>query len=165
MSFPTQTETVPVRIYHIDDRIMVAAPLPGLEPADIRVSIAGTCVTIDGKERGPHQHERDLLVAEWTIGPYHREVILPQPVDGALANATYGNGVLVLALPKLALGQPTVPTEFRLQAVGETTHGEWVGHSGSTIVPTTTEDHQQKHRAENGHGNSHSSSDQEQGKH
>ncbi len=140
--------TIPVRIYQIDDRIMVAAPLPGLEPGDISVTITGTRVTIRGEERGPGQHERDLLLAEWTIGPYYREVILPQPVNGALANATYGNGVLVLALPKLTQGQPEVESEFRLQAIGATPHGERVGHSGSTLSPTTTQEHQQKHNAE-----------------
>jgi HSP20 family protein len=152
MSHQQQLNIVPVRVYQIDDRIMLAAPMPGLEPEDISVAVAGPRVTIRGAERGPGQHERDLLLAEWTIGPYHREVILPQPVNGALANATYGNGVLVLALPKLEHGQPGAEAEFHLQAVGATIHGERVGHSGSTIAPTTTADHQQKHRAENGDG-------------
>jgi HSP20 family protein len=143
-----QTKTVPVRIYQIDDRIMVAAPMPGLEPEDISVAIAGARVIIRGAERGPGQHERDLLAAEWTVGPYYREVLLPQPVNGTLANATYGNGVLVLALPKTEQGEPGMAAEFRLQAVGTTTHGERVGHSGSIITPTTTLEHQRKHDAE-----------------
>src|SRR5262245_28076572 len=142
MDYPQQSTTVPVRVYQIDDRIMVAAPLPGLEPEDITVTIAGPRVTIRGVERGPGQHERDLIMAEWTIGPYDRELVLPQPVHGDLANATYGNGVLVLALPKLGTGEPEVATEFRLQPVGATIHGERVGHSGSTITPTTTREHQ-----------------------
>jgi HSP20 family protein len=102
-----QLTTVPVRLYQIDDRIMVAAPMPGLEPEDIAVIVAGSRVIIRGAERGPGQHERDVLLAEWTIGPYYRELVLPQPVNGVLTNATYGNGVLVLALPKLAHGNCT----------------------------------------------------------
>jgi HSP20 family protein len=142
-----QPMTVSVRIYQVDDRIMVAAPLPGLEPENIHVTVAGTRIVIRGEERGPHQHERDLLLAEWMIGPYFREVILPQPVNGARTNATYGNGVLVLALPKLEHEQQEAEAEFRLQPVGATTHGERVGHSGSTISPTTTREHQRKHDA------------------
>src|SRR5262249_48208922 len=140
-------KTVPVRMYQIDDRIMVAAPMPGLEPEDISVTIAGLRVTIRGEERGPGQHERDLMLAEWTIGPYFREVILPQLVNGTLTNATYGNGVLVLVMPKMESVQPE-EIEFQLQAVGATIHGERVGHSGSTISPTTTQEHQHKHDAE-----------------
>ena len=111
-----QAATVPVRMYQVDDRIMVAAPMPGLEPENISVTIAGVHLTIRGEERGPGQHERDLMLVEWTIGPYYREVLLPQPVNGALTNATYGNGVLVLVMPKVESVQPEVT--FQLQAVG-----------------------------------------------
>jgi len=148
MTHQSSLNPTPVRIYQIDDRIMLATPLPGLEPEDITVHIAGTRVTIRGEERGPGQHERDLLLAEWTIGPYYREVVLSQPVNGTLTNATYGNGVLVLAMPKLAQGQSAAETEFRLQPIGTTAHGERIGHSGSTITPTTTQEHRQKHAAE-----------------
>src|SRR5258706_10982733 len=103
-----ELHTVPVRMYTTDSRIMIAAPMPGLEPDDISVNVADAHVTIRGQERGPRQHERDLLLAEWTVGPYERQIELPRPVNGALANATYGNGVLVLALPILALEQPSV---------------------------------------------------------
>ena len=38
-----------------------------------------------------------LATAEWTVGPYERELRLSRPVSAALANVTLGNGVLVLA--------------------------------------------------------------------
>jgi HSP20 family protein len=145
---PQQQQHIPVRIYQTDDRIMVAAPLPGLEPENISVTVVGDRITIRGEERGPGQHERNLLAAEWTVGPYYREVTLPQPVNGALGNATYGNGVLVLALPKLADEQPRTSVEFQLQAIAAT-RGERVGHSGSAIHPATTEEHRQQHEVGN----------------
>ena len=148
MPHQQQLTKCPVRMYQTVDRIVMAVPLPGLEPEDIHVSVSGKRVTIHGEERGPHQHDRDLLLAEWSIGPYHCELTLPEPVDGALANATYGNGVFVLALPKLAQEQPTSHVEIHLQRVGNTIVGERVGHSGSTIAPTTTEEHMRKHRIE-----------------
>ena len=138
-----ELRTVPVRMYTTDSRIMIAAPMPGLEPGDISVTVADAHVTIRGQERGPRQHERDLLLAEWTVGPYERQIQLPQPVNGALANATYGNGVLVLVLPILALGQPSVRSDFVL-AVILATRGERVGHSGRDLHPTTTQEHRQK---------------------
>jgi HSP20 family protein len=88
MAHQQQSKTISVRIYQIDDRIMVAAPMPGSESEDIAVTIVGTHVTIRGEERGPGQHERDLILAEWTVGPYYRKPVLPQPVNGALTNAT-----------------------------------------------------------------------------
>jgi HSP20 family protein len=118
---------VPVRVYQSENRIMVAAPLPGLEPEDILVTVEGNRVTIDGERRGVRQDERDLLITEWEIGPYHRDLELPESVDGRTANASYGNGVLVLMLPKG--GQSGGKTEIRLEAI-EPTVGMRVGHSG-----------------------------------
>ena len=143
MASQGQPNVVPVRTYTRDGRIMSAAPMPGLEPHDISVTVADAHVTIRGQERGPRQHERDLLLAEWTVGPYERQIELPQPVNGALANATYGNGVLVLALPILASGQPSVRSEFVLEVIAAT-RGERVGHSGRDLHPTTTRERRQK---------------------
>ena len=139
----SQPQNVPVRMYQTDNQIMIAAPVPGLEPQNISVTIDGDRVSIRGEERGPHQHERDLLLAEWTVGPYLREVTLPQPVSGALTNATYGNGVLVLAMPKLEQGQSGAGAEFQLEAISAT-RGERVGHSGREMRETTTAEHRQK---------------------
>jgi HSP20 family protein len=123
---------LPVRLYQTGERLTIAAPMPGLQPKDIRVKVAGDRVVIHGEERGPHQHGLDLLLEEWTIGPYHREVDLPAAVDGSLANATYGNGVLVLSLPR-ATGRG-VRAELRLTSTGAT-RGEHVGHVGREARP------------------------------
>ena len=37
---------------------------------------------------------KELLMDEWSIGVYHRELALPVAVNAACANVTYGNGVL-----------------------------------------------------------------------
>ena len=139
----SQQQTVPVQIHQAEDRIVLAAPMPGLEPEDISVVIAGNKVSIQGEYRGSRQEQGDLLVSEWTIGPYSREIILPQPVDGALTNASYGNGVLVLSMPKVAPGQRASHAEFRLEVI-EATRGQRVGHTGSNIQPTTTQEHRQR---------------------
>lgn len=140
-------QALPVRIYQSAARLMIAAPMPGLEPSDISVTIEPDRVVIHGAQRGPHQHDLELLLAEWTFGPYHREVSLAHPVQGALANATYGNGVLVLSLPKMKPGEPGVPAEIRLQPV-DATRGERVGHVGRAMRALTTEEHRRdKHRS------------------
>ena len=132
-----QAKRLPVRIYQSENQFALAAPVAGLEPGDITVAIEGKRVTIQGKERGPHQHDLDLLKAEWTIGPFFREVVLPKNVDGSLANATYGNGVLVLTMPKANGREKPTRTEFTLEAI-EPTRGERIGHVGHRIQNTTT---------------------------
>lgn len=68
-----QINRLPVRICRSENQFALAAPLAGLEPEDITVTIEGRTVTIQGKERGPHQHDLDLLKAEWSVGPYNGE--------------------------------------------------------------------------------------------
>jgi HSP20 family protein len=142
-----QQQTVPVQMHQTPDHLVLAAPMPGLEPEDITITINGDRLTVGGEYRGSRQDQPEVLLSEWTIGPYYREVILPQPVHGELTNATYGNGVLVLSMPKLAPGVQGGDTEFRLQALTDT-RGQRVGHTGAHIQPTTTQDrHQRKTQA------------------
>src|SRR2546421_419754 len=104
MTDPTP-QTMPVQLHQAAKRLVLAAPMPGLEPQDIVVTIHDERVIIHGAYRGSRQGQPEILVSEWTIGPYHRELRLPQPVNGVLTNATYGNGVLVLSMPTLAPGE------------------------------------------------------------
>jgi HSP20 family protein len=141
-----QTQRLPVRIYQSVNQFALAAPLAGLEAEDIQITIDGKRVTIHAKQRGPRQDGLDLLRAEWNIGPYHRKINLPEKVDGSLANATYGNGVLVLTLPKTNGKPKSTRAEFTLEAITPT-RGERVGHVGHEIMPTTTEERRAKRPA------------------
>jgi HSP20 family protein len=138
-----QQQAIPVQMHQTDDRLVVTAPMPGLEPEDISVCISGAHVTIRGDYRGSRHDQPEALLSEWTAGPYYRELVLPQPVDGALTNATYGNGVLVLSMPKRAFGTPGTNAEFRLEAL-EGPRGQRVGHTGSDMQPTTTQEKRQR---------------------
>ena len=143
MIAPEQEQVVPVRLYQGGERLMAALPLPGLEPQDIEVTLRGAQLVVHGEYRGPHQADRDLLIAEWAIGPYHREIALPQTVDGGRTNATYGNGVLVVVMPVAAHAAPPNDATFRLEVLAAT-RGTHVGHAGHDLHQTTTAEHRQR---------------------
>jgi HSP20 family protein len=138
-----QQQSIPVQIHQADNRLVLAAPMPGLEPQDISVIISGDRVTIRGEYRGSRQDQPEVLVSEWTIGPYYRDIVLPQPVNGVLTNATYGNGVLVLSMPTLEPGKQGGYTEIRLETITGA-RGQYVGHTGSDIQPTATRESRQQ---------------------
>jgi HSP20 family protein len=140
-------QSIPLQIHENDSQIVLAAPMPGLEPQDISVVIAGDKVTISGNYRGARQDKENVLLAEWTVGPYVREIVLPQPVNGQLTNATYGNGVLALAMPKTQTENGH--TEFQIEVV-QSTLGQRIGHTGSDLRPMTTAEH--RHRMAEVHG-------------
>src|SRR5262249_35415267 len=104
--------------YRTEDLVTVAAPMPGLEAENIAVDVTGDGrLVLRGQLRGALKDVKELLVDEWSVGPYHREVELPCPVDGEGAPAKYGNGVRVVVLPVAAENraaqlslEPTAPT-------------------------------------------------------
>ena len=122
-----EVQQIPVKMYRSENRLMVAAPMPGLEPGDIGVEVtADGYLVLHGELRGALKGMKDLLMDEWSIGDYHRVLQLPDEVNGELANVTYGNGVLVVALPVVS---QTSPATLRLNELTPT-HGSRVGNAG-----------------------------------
>lgn len=130
---------VPVKLYRTEDRIMVAAPMPGLEADDISVEITPHHhLILSGEVRGLLKGIKELIVDEWTVGGYYRDLELPVDVNGGEANVTYGNGVLVVALP---VAQQTTPARLRMQPF-DVDRGERAGNAGHPPHPQTTAQHQ-----------------------
>ena len=120
-------QRIPVKVYRTDERLMVVAPMAGLEPEDIvvEVTIDGGLI-LHGNQRGLLKDVKELLLDEWSVGSYYRELALPVPVNGICANVTYGNGVLTVTLP---ISTQTSPARLVLDRVAPA-HGERKGNSG-----------------------------------
>jgi len=152
MHDPPALQRVPVKVYRTDDRLTVAAPMPGLMPEDIRVEVtADNHLVLHGDLRGLLKGDKEVLLDEWDVGSYHRDLPLPNAVDGELATVTYGNGVLVVALP---LADRIRPAQLTVEAAGPG-HAERVGSAGHPVEPLTTEAHRAaKQEVEAEHGGS-----------
>jgi len=120
-------QQVPVKMYRSSDRLTVAAPMPGMEPEDIFVQVTEDGhLMIQGEVRGLLKDVKELLLDEWSVGTYFRDVPLPDPVNGEDANVTYGNGVIVVALP---IKDQVTPATLLLDKVG-VARGEYIGKAG-----------------------------------
>ncbi len=121
MQEATNPQSLPVKLYRMHDHLTVAAPMPGLEPEDILVEVTeqGQLI-LHGDRRGSLKEVKEVLLDEWNVGPYHRELILPEPVDGEHANITYGNS------------QEMQPARITLEKTG-TAHGEYRGNIGGHL--------------------------------
>ena len=130
---PTQRpHSMPAKIYRTPLRLMVAVPMPGLEPEDISVEITpAPALVIRGRQRGELKGIKVELLNEWSAGDDERLVALPAPVNGQLANVTYGNGVLVVALP---IADQTQPARLTLAALSAT-RGLHAGNMGRPVRP------------------------------
>lgn len=138
-----EAQRVPVKVYQSSDRLTVAAPMPGLEPDDITVEITpGNQLVLHGGGRGRLKGENQVFKDEWNPGPYCRELTLPSPVDGSMANITYRNGILVVVLP---LADETRSAHLGLDVVGPE-YGERVGNAGHPVRSVSNAEHNASHQ-------------------
>jgi len=120
-------QEIPVKVYRTSDRLMVAAPMPGLQPEDILIEVTPMGhLILQGQLRGMLKDIKELVLDEWSVGSYYRELALPDGVDGEQANVTYGNGVVVVCLPLVA---QTRPARLTLETVAPA-RGERQGTAG-----------------------------------
>ena len=126
---------IPVKVYRTDERLMIASPMAGLEPENILVEVThdGRLI-LHGEQRAMLKEVKELLVDEWSVGVYERELALPVPVNAVCANVTYGNGVLLVTLP---ISDQTSPARLTLQRVTPT-HGEHKGNAGHPVTCVQT---------------------------
>ncbi|HEY7350838.1 MAG TPA: Hsp20/alpha crystallin family protein [Ktedonobacterales bacterium] len=132
MPDPSVLQHILVKVYRSADRLMVATPMPGVEPEDISVEITGeNRLILQSRWRGELKGIKQQLVNEWRPGGYYRELELPHAVDGTLANVTYNNGIVVVALP---LAEQTRPARLALDVL-EATHGVLARNAGHPVRP------------------------------
>src|SRR5690349_24564589 len=97
MQEQVKRQHIPVKVYRTDERLMTAAPMAGLEPENILVEVTGDGrLILHGDQRALLKEVKELLVDEWSVGVYHRELALPVPVNAVCANVTYGKPDLFL---------------------------------------------------------------------
>jgi HSP20 family protein len=90
-----ETQRVPVNVYETDNAVVIVAPLPGVMPEDVSVTVEAGQVTITASMRSPAP--KDYLVHEWHYGPFERAVDVPEGY-GADAKASFGNGQLAVSV-------------------------------------------------------------------
>ncbi len=120
---------LPVNLYRNNNRVVVTAPSPGLEPVNVRIEVRGRRLSMVEDARGPGQSRVQYVRREWSTGPARRSVVLPAPVDARRANATYDNGVLTIILPVAPKATPGV---ILMSKVG-TAKGRGIRHVGREL--------------------------------
>lgn len=96
---------IPVESFTEDDRYVVRADLPGIDPEkDIEVKVDGDVLTIHGERR---EEERENGHSEVRYGSFTRSLRLPKGASATDVEARYDAGVLEVTVPmKEATGEP-----------------------------------------------------------
>lgn len=99
--------TPPIDLGETPEEIIVRAELPGIDPNELEVTIAGGQLVLAGEKKDvAADAERGFYQTESRAGRFRRTIPLSQPVDPDQVQAEYANGVLTIRLKKVAAAAP-----------------------------------------------------------
>ena len=104
-SEPRQGFQPQVDVFRLEEpaELHVVVELPGIEPADVHISLEGRLLTIAGERRRPTAGRRlSYYRLEIEYGPFARRLLLPEDIDVEATRATFERGLLTVVVPVAA---------------------------------------------------------------
>lgn len=90
-----------VDVYKVENTLWIVAPVAGVDPKDISVSVRDDLLTIKGQRHLPFSPSKveESFLQESFFGSFSRSIILPVDVKSEFATAEYKFGVLCIRIP------------------------------------------------------------------
>jgi HSP20 family protein len=99
--------TLAMDVYETDETLVVTAPVPGLKPEEVEITIVGNTLTVQGETKAEQREEKgNYIRQEVRYGSFQRSMALPVDVQADKADAVFENGMLKLTLPKTEQVKP-----------------------------------------------------------
>ncbi|MGN6227898.1 Hsp20/alpha crystallin family protein [Dyella sp. KULCS107] len=95
-----------VDIREDEQRFVILADIPGVDPAQIEVSMEKGILTIKGERQAPNGDNGKYTRVERAHGVFHRRFTLPDSADAEGITAKGKFGVLEIVIPKKPLATP-----------------------------------------------------------
>jgi HSP20 family protein len=95
-----------IDVYETPEMTVVAAEVPGVDPAKVELSITGNLLVIRGGKEAEESLEPHLQSRERRFGSFLRQVTVSSDVDFDAVQADAKNGVLTIRLPKRGSAKP-----------------------------------------------------------
>ncbi|CAK0739906.1 HSP20 family protein [Gammaproteobacteria bacterium] len=96
-----------VDICEEQDRFVLLADIPAVDPKEIHITMEKGVLTISGDRHSEDRAENDVLKRiERPSGAFYRRFILPDTADAEHVLARGSNGVLEITIPKHERAQP-----------------------------------------------------------
>jgi HSP20 family protein len=102
-----------IESYVDGDKFNIRVELPGVDPKDVDIKVAGSVLTVKGSREEKHETEkRDFYRREFRYGSFERSITLPEGMKAEDLKATFHDGVLELAAP---MPKEALPKEVKVQ--------------------------------------------------
>lgn len=98
-----QQMSLPVDVIERDNKLVIRAAVPGVDPKDLDVSIENNVLTIRGETKAEERSENTKVYRlEVSYGSFSRSIRLPANIDVAGVDAEFVNGCVTITIPKAA---------------------------------------------------------------
>ncbi|RKX71774.1 hypothetical protein DRP53_00370 [candidate division WOR-3 bacterium] len=100
-------------IYLTEEDLIIEIELPGVNKADLSVSLSRNGLYIEGIRHRPARSRRGISFYNLEIdyGPFERRIYFPCPVDPHRMTATFEQGVLTIELKRIRPVEYEIPIE------------------------------------------------------
>jgi|SRR3990172_2328686 len=90
-----------IDVYQTESEIVIQAPIAGVKPENIEVSVSDEMFTVKGV-RNPtcETKKEDYLTQECYWGAFSRSYLLPIKIDASKSSASLKDGILTVTVPK-----------------------------------------------------------------
>lgn len=114
-----ENNILPVDVLEHDDRMVIRASVPGMNPENIDISIEDDVLTLKGETHAETEH-RDAKVyrREIASGTFTRSIRLPNELDLDSAEAQFDHGLMTITIPRQEKPRRTIKVQVNNQAVG-----------------------------------------------
>jgi HSP20 family protein len=89
-----------VEIKEKEGKLLVTAELPGVKKGDIKVSVSGNVLTLEGERKQETEEKSDgYYHSERSYGKFMRSIPLPEGANADMAAAQFNDGMLEVTVP------------------------------------------------------------------
>lgn len=101
-----QPRLMPVDLFREQDKYILNADLPGVEPDSVDIDVDGHLLTLRAQRAPADDGSRRWLLQERPYGAYQRQFTIGDDVDPDGITASYDNGVLSVIIPVAERAKP-----------------------------------------------------------
>jgi len=98
--------TLPVDITEKENRLIVKAAVPGIEPEELDVQIENNVLTIKGETRHETVEDEKVYRREVSYGAFSRSIRLPENLQLDAVEAEFKNGFVTISIPRAPEEKP-----------------------------------------------------------
>lgn len=101
-----QSWTPTADLFETDEEFVLEMELAGFDRDELEITVDNGVLTVSGERTTPESEDANYYVRERTSARFSRSFDLPRSVDAEKVDARLENGLLHVALPKVAEARP-----------------------------------------------------------